>query len=165
MVSAWRKRFLFGDFLIAVIAAASFSTWVYGAGGDDTVDCLLQGNRAALYAALAGIFGALLGFAITAFTIILSLSSHPHLRVVFGSARAKDLWETFPKAVRGTALATFIAVAALIGDRDMSRQTWLEVLVVFGSVLAAVRLARVGWILERLVGLVSNGGTNRDGSS
>ncbi|MGE3795652.1 MAG: hypothetical protein AB7I38_17250 [Dehalococcoidia bacterium] len=154
-MAIWRRRFLLSDLLLALAATLAFAIWVYAAGGDQTVDCLLNGNRAILYATLAGIFGALLGFAITAFTIVLGLSSHPHLSVVFGSRRASDLWESFPKAIRGTGVATIAAVIALLADRDTSPETWAQVLVVFGSCLAAVRLARVGWILERLVSLVS----------
>jgi len=71
---AWfcRRHFLLVEALLAAASVAvEFAVWLLQYGGSVVVECPLRENRATLYGTTASIFGSLLGFAITATSIVL----------------------------------------------------------------------------------------------
>ena len=119
------------------------------------VETVLKGNRATLYGTAASMFGSLLGFAITATSIVLGFSSSDRLAVVRGSAHYPTLWKTFSATIRTLALATVVALACLIWDRDSAPASWLTILLVFSILLALFRIGRTIWVLEQIIALVT----------
>lgn len=152
----WKRRFLFVEGLLAAGAGAAFGIWYACFGGADTVALVLQGNRATLYGTAASIFGSLLGFAITATSIVLGFSASERLAVVRGSAHYPQLWKTFSATIRALALATILSVVCLICDRDRAPSTWLTIFLMSSVFLALLRIGRTIWVLEQIILLVTS---------
>ena len=90
----WRTHFLHVELGLALVCSATFVTWSQ-LGGGVIVEETLNGNRGAVYGALASIFGSLLGFAITAVSIVLGFSTTERLAVVRESKHYQTLWTVF----------------------------------------------------------------------
>jgi hypothetical protein len=151
----WKTNFLHVEFGIGLFLGAVFVVWFEKLNGAHLVDETLQGNRSAVYGALASIFGALLGFAITAVSVVLGFSSTERLSVIRESQHYSTLWKVFTAAIRTLGLATVATLVALVLDRDASPMRIVLHLSVFASILAIFRLARCVWVLENVIALVS----------
>lgn len=150
----WRTHFLCVEFCLALALAAFVALWLELCG-TRTLDQTLDGNRAQLYSALSSIFGALLGFVITALSIVLGFSNSESLRVVRDSPHYPTLWRVFSAANRSLGLATVIALLGLLLDRDGRPAHALVYATLFTGTLASFRLARCVWVLERVMRLVA----------
>ncbi len=115
----------------------------------------MEDRRGTIYGVLAGIFGSLLGFAIAAEAIVLSLSGSDKLSIVRNSKHYPTLWRVFRWTIRTLAVATVAALIALVLDRDKAPwMLWLYICAGF-ALLAAAQLARTIWVLEQVVSAVS----------
>src|SRR5438309_6699118 len=148
-------HFLAAEFMVALLTTVGFALWVAYLGGEGTIRPYLEGKRTTLYATAASIFGALLGFAITGQSILISVSSNERLKIVVESAQYETLWRVFTQAVRWLGIATLFAVVALVVDRDKEPSAWALVVVVGSSLLATIRLVRLICALERLIQLLA----------
>lgn len=151
----WGRRFLGCEFITVVVLFAAFVAWVQYYGGQPHIIDVLKDRRGAIYGTLAAIFGSLLGFAITAESIVLGLSGHERLEIVRSSKHYSTLWKVFMATIRALAFATAAAFVALVADRENSTQSWALYVCVFGILLAIARLARCVWVLEQVTHLVS----------
>jgi hypothetical protein len=161
--SWWSENFLWAEFWLAVTVTAAFIIWTFYCGGQEIIAEVIRGNRSAVYGALASVFGSLLGFAITAESIVLGLSGSERLQIIRQSKHYTTLWRVFTSAIRALGLATAVALIGLVIDRD-NHPIWLcLVLTVFATVLAFLRLLRCIWVLENIVALVSASSQERKG--
>lgn len=151
----WRTHFLNVELGLAILCGASFVAWANLCGGGAILEDTLKGNRGAVYGALASIFGSLLGFAITAVSIMVSFSTDNRLTVLRESKHYPTLWKVFTATIRTLGLATVVALFGLILDRDNHPINVVLYLTVFASVLAVLRLARCAWVLENVITLVA----------
>ena len=151
----WRTHFLIVELALAILLALAFFWWSHWHKGWAIIDATLDGNRAAVYGAMASIFGSLLGFVITAVSIVLGFSTFDRLAIVRTSEHYSDLWRIFTASIRCLALATIISLLGLIYDRDKAPCHTLMYLTVYAVVLATFRLGRCIWILEQIISLVS----------
>lgn len=151
----WRQRFLFCEGVLAAIIAALFAWWYLRLCGDTTVNALLKGYRPSIYGTAASVLGSLLGFIITAASIVFAVSGSDRLSVVRDSAQYPTLWRVFSAAIHALGLATAVSFVALIFDRDEKPLSWLLILAVFCAALACLRIARVIWALENVIWLIT----------
>ena len=151
----WRRFFLHAEFGVAIGGAAAFVVWAERFGGTAGIDLVLQNNRGALYGTLASIFGSLLGFAVTATSIVLGFSSSPSLRIVRESVHYPTLWRVFLATIRTLGFATVVSLVGLVFDRDDAPWHWVLYFVVLAFSLSCLRIARSVWVLERVIGLVT----------
>jgi hypothetical protein len=151
----WAEAFLRYEFLTSVLVTVLFFLWFEYLSGRELVNQVLYGNRSSIYGALAAIFGALLGFVITAVSIVIGYSASERLEVVRKSKHYADLWKIFISAIRATALATMAALLGLVFDRDSSPSTWILFLNIFAFVLVLFRLGRSIWVLEQIINLLT----------
>lgn len=151
----WKRHFLNAELGLAILCGASFVAWASLCGGGAILEYTLKENRGAVYGALASIFGSLLGFAITAVSIMVSFSTDNRLTVVRESKHYPTLWKVFTATIRTLGFATVVALFGLILDRDNHPMNAVLYLTVFASVLAALRLARCAWVLENVITLVA----------
>ena len=151
----WRTHFLNAELGLAILCGAIFVAWVSLCAGGAILEDTLKGNRGAVYGALASIFGSLLGFAITAVSIMVGFSTDDRLTVVRESKHYPTLWKVFTATIRTLGFATVAALFGLILDRDNHPMNAALYLTVFASLLAALRLARCAWVLENVITLVT----------
>lgn len=151
----WAQEFLRYEFLTSILVTILFFLWFEYFSGQGLVDQVLDGNRSSIYGALAAIFGALLGFVITAVSIVIGYSASERLDIVRNSKHYPDLWKIFISAIRATALATMAALLGLVFDRDSSPSHWILYLNIFAFVLVLFRLGRSIWVLEQIINLLT----------
>lgn len=152
----WAKEFLFAEWLSSLVVAGGLLVAVYGFNLRPVLETILAGNRSSIYGTLAVLFGSLLGFTLTAVTIILSFAHGERLGVVRRSEHYSTLWETFQSTIRWLATATFAALLALIFDRLSAPKPWLTVIVFFTAIVCMARIGRIIWILEMVIALLTS---------
>ncbi len=118
MPALWKRHFLIFEGALAIVLTIVFAVWFWRFGGMSSVFALLQNNRATLYGTIASIFGSLLGFVITATSVVLGFAASENLSVVRESAQYPMLWRTFSATIRALAGATLVALLCLLVDRD-----------------------------------------------
>jgi hypothetical protein len=150
----WRKNFLFWEGASALVLSAAFIWWAHGCGCR-FVDSLLTGNRGAVYGALATIFGSLLGFTITAVSILVSFAPTDAFHLLSKSDHYPTLWKTYKAGIRWLAASTVATIVALVIDRDTHPVRLAQYAVVVSLTFALVRLARCLWILEKVIDIVT----------
>lgn len=151
----WSKEFLTVELLYAVLFLICFFVWYAYFSGEGIVEQVLQNNRDSIYGALAAIFGALLGFVITAVSIVIGYSASDQFAIVRNSTEYPKLWRIFISAIRATALATIAALLGLILDRDISPNRWILFLNVYAIALVLIRLWRSIWVLEQIINIIT----------
>jgi hypothetical protein len=149
------NQFFVVSFFASLVISTAFGVWCEWMGGKPIVSELLKGNRSAIYGALATIFGSLLGFVITAVSIVLGFSTSDRLAFVRRSKHYPALWRSFTDAIRVLGVATLTTLAALIFDRDNYQSYNIVYIGFFFSTWAIVLLCRSIWALENVVTLVA----------
>lgn len=161
----WRRYFLQVELGLSVVLTLGFVLWVERYHGLHIVTQILGGNRAAVYGALASIFGALLGFVITTVSIVIGFSTNERLAVVRESRQYNTLWDVFKSTTRVLGFATAAALVGLLMDRDNNPMRLVLYLVVFTVILSILRIARCIWVLENIIALVTSPSKARVGGS
>ncbi|MBI5352242.1 MAG: hypothetical protein HZB50_06350 [Chloroflexi bacterium] len=151
----WDKYFLPLEFLVSLLTMVGFIIWGEFFSGRSVMDSLLEGNRSAVYGALSAIFGALLGFVITAVSIVLGYVASDKLTLVRESPHYEDLWRVYKAAMRSLAVATIAGLLGLIFDREARPMPLLFYLNILTTTLAFFRLGRSIWVLENIISLVT----------
>ena len=155
---AW---FLLLEFVLAVVACSAFVVWAVCFDGAARVEEVLQGNRADVYGTLASICGSLFGFTITAVSVVMATSGSPRLQVVRASKHYGDMWQIFLSSIRCLGAATIILIVGLLVDRDEAPRMWVFYMALFTISVVMVRLARVVWVLGRVIQLVNSPSRSR----
>jgi hypothetical protein len=151
----WRGHFLLVEFCLAVALTFGFAGWYIWFGGNAIVSPFLNGNRPSIYGTAASVFGSLLGFVITATSIVLGFSASDRLKVIRESTQYQTLWQVFNATIRALGLATVAAFLALIFDRDSSPIQWVLFVVIFGALGSLFRFLRAIWVLENIIDLLT----------
>lgn len=150
----WRVHFLGVELAIPVLVTIPAALWLARFHGTAAVEPFLTGQRAALYAALSGVDGALLGFVLATTAIILGYSENVKLTIVRKSPHYPTLWKTLISTIQFLGLATVASLAALVIDRD-SAPNWPVMLACMAcNVIAALRVGRAIWILKNVIEIV-----------
>lgn len=128
-----------------------------------TIDGVLTENRATVYGTLASLLGSLLGFVITALSILLGFSDSPRLEFLRGSKHYETLWRVFIKTIEALALATAVSLAGLFFDRESQPRSVIAYAVAWLLILTVFRVGRCVWILKRVVQILSQPSKTRPG--
>lgn len=160
----WDAHFMQLEAGAMVLLGIGFTVWSECGAGWPAVDEALRGNRSEIYSTLAAIAGSLLGFVLTAVSIVLGFSAFPQLAVLRSSEHYATLYRIFFEATGFLAGATVAGLAALVFDRDSYPRPLVLYLALTFTLLSAVRVARCVWVLERFVELlVTRRPTNASG--
>jgi hypothetical protein len=108
-------------------------------------------TRGDLYISLAASAAALLGFSITAGSILLSLGTGPRIDWLRDQAEFQQTRHIFMRAIRALAMATIVFTALILADAGRTGTLWLELPGVLLGVLVLIRLERVIWLLDQLL--------------
>jgi hypothetical protein len=164
LVNWWKVNFLFAEFWLSVVVAVAFTLWATVGGGSAHIDTLLKGSKGTVYATLASIFGSLLGFTITAVSIVLSFSANEKLGLVRNSAHYPTIWRTFIASIRALGVATLASLVGLVLDRDNSPIHLVLYVAVWATTWAVLRLARTVWVFENVISIVTMPSKERPGN-
>jgi hypothetical protein len=151
----WEANFLVLEFVASIFLTLAFVTWseVFDRGAFVTET--FSDIREPLYGALTALFGALLGFCITAVSIVLGYATHEKLEIVRNSKHYADLWGAFKSAIRALAFATMFALVGLVFDKDTNPANMLLYTNLFLATLSFFRIARCIWVLENIIAIVT----------
>ena len=155
MSSWWQRNFLLVEAVACLILTAVFVIWAGSPSGTKLLTTTLQGNRPVIYSALTALWGSLLGFIITAVSIILGLWSNERLAIIRKSGQDRTLWHTFTQTTWILAVATLASVGALVMDAEKRPTPVMQDACVLFSLLAIARVARCVWILQQLLKIVT----------
>ena len=157
--SWWTQRYGLVE-VLSVSVAGALLVWAWKAPSGDKISWVVRGNRSAIYTMLGSIEGALLGFVITALSIVLTLGSDKRLAILRQAGHLRRIYSVFTGAIWPFALATVVSIAALLTDRDMAGDrpphvaTPIAIACALTTVLAACRLARSIGALVDLIEIV-----------
>ena len=155
----WDREFFEIEREIPLAIAGAVLVLVYGFEMEATITKWLGADRSGLYQAIAAVAGSLLGFSITAVAIVIGFAQSPQLAVVRRSNNYELLWQVFQSGIRWLGLTTALAIMALVVDRKDEPHLLFAVVVFYSGMVAAGRVARTIWILERTIAiLVANRG-------
>lgn len=124
-------------------------------------------TRRSIYQTLATLSGTLLGLILTAISVLHNVlrSETPQLDWVLGDERKKAAVAVFFAAMRALALTFLVFMAALIVDSAEEPADTLmpvQLIAVAGVGLAFFRVARIVWVLNKLlVGAATSGGRSQ----
>ena len=91
----WESKFLVLEFMTASILFCIILSWSIFIDKGVVIARIFSGNREVLYGALTTLFGTLLGFIITAVSVVLGFTASEKLSSVRQSKHYKDLWAVF----------------------------------------------------------------------
>ena len=147
MLTSWYERnFLTVDLVAPIALALAVVVVAKLTVGDSGVQESIEGNRATVYGATAGVAGSLLGFTITLIPLLHALLSLDGLKVVRESRHAPDLFAAMMHAVVALGIVCGTALLAMLFDRDRDPRILLQyamlvlVAVAVWKLVSAVRL-------------------------
>lgn len=140
MIKTYERHFLVADLLLPLFVGAGLVIVVRMSIGDDGARDVVTGNRAAAYAAVAGVSGSLLGFAITLVPLLYGLISLEGLRVIRESPTAVSMFKAMMHSVFALAALTIISLLAIIVDRDSDPHVMAQYAILIASLVAGWKL-------------------------
>jgi len=156
LIGFWKIHFLGCEFFLAT--SVSIISFMYLWKWDGVLKILsFIGNNRGLYASSAvSLFGALLGFSITATSIILGFSASERLAVLKESKHYPQIWRTLISTVKAFLFVTIVSIWLLVCEYSIPFVLSLQYSVfLLGILLSAFRLFRTIWILEMIIKIVT----------
>ncbi|MBI5297686.1 MAG: hypothetical protein HY869_19575 [Chloroflexi bacterium] len=151
----WSAHFLTLEMVLAVVCSLLFVVWSETINNGVFVSQFFGDGRQELYNALATIFGSMLGFSITAVSIVLGYAQNEKLEILRISKHYSVLWDVFKSTIKVLAASTVMALVGLIGDKDANPSNVILYLNLFLSMLCAFRISRTIWVLEYIIAIVA----------
>ncbi|MFO0969299.1 MAG: hypothetical protein U0793_27400 [Gemmataceae bacterium] len=151
----YRQHFLFVEFCFSVVIClivVALTEWVWGRS---EVQAFVKGNRQAAYVAIASTGGSLLGFAITAVSIVIAVGASPAMSVVRRSGNLPRVYEIFFQAICWLSLATIWAFIGLLADTDTNPRILIGYAMTFFFTVVLFRVFRCIWIMREVTSLLT----------
>lgn len=150
----WEKRFLRNEFLLVVLLVTGFVAWCEAGSGLDHMGTWMAGNRVSIYATIASVAGVLLGFSITAVSILITIVDSPKFRLVRDSGHVAEIWDIFFQAIWAFGMATILAIVGLFFDRESDPNRVVLYANTGAFAFAVARGLREVWVLEWAVNIL-----------
>ncbi len=112
----WDRHYRVIDLVASIIAGTLM--WCITRNRIAILTSILYGDRSTLYATFASIFGALLGFVVTSFSIVVGFLSSESMSRVRGTTAGAQIPGVFIWGSIWVGLATVFPLVGLIFDRD-----------------------------------------------
>jgi hypothetical protein len=152
------RHFLWWDLLRAALTFAVVFAIARLTSSDDDVVALLRMNRAPLYGGIAQVAGSLLGFIITAISIVYVLVDTPVFTRMREQGQLGSLLPAYFHAILALAALTVWGLVALLIDSDAQPRvavSWVTLLLVLVVVARVWRCIHILGLMAAVVG--SNG--------
>lgn len=154
VISLYEKNFLHIEGILVVLVTAAIIFWCEKYNGKYVIQNFIGDRCSNIYSTLAGILGALLGFAITAESIVIGLSGNDKLLILRKSKHYETLWKVFTKTIRWLGIATIMALVGILIDNNGLFNIVFYIFTFF-FLLSGVRLFRTIWVLENIIHLLA----------
>ncbi len=153
----WRRHFLEAEFAVAVVATIVLVYVVHYSCFAACMDSVVAVSHPFIYGTLASICGSLLGFNLTAASIVLATtnSNSPGLRAVRRSQHYGAIRKVFGATAKALAAATVLALAGLVIDRTGALGITLDWSIVFAFLLSCLCVFRAVWVLGNVIALTA----------
>jgi hypothetical protein len=149
----WRRHFL-GLELGAATGVAVVALIITEFGSETYwLSAILGSGSGGVASALVGISASLLGFTITAISLLLVLPDSSGIQRLRTSGSWEIVLHVFMSAIGWTGLLLVCALAASLGPDTGQLKYWLSAGCFFLSVVVLLRYLRIVWILEHIVQL------------
>ena len=150
----WRRHFLAAELAVAAAATLVLVCLVRYNRFACYLDSVVEVSHPFIYASLASICGSLLGFNLTAASIVLTGDSL-RLRIVRRSEHYRTIWRVFGATARALAATTVLALAGLVIDQTGALSVPLLWSIVFAFLLSCLRIFRAVWVLGNVIALTA----------
>ncbi|MCP1309255.1 hypothetical protein [Paenibacillus tyrfis] len=153
IIDVYDKYFLFMELLLSIVVSVII-LWVinkYSLQGE--VMNVLKGSRSALYGAIAGVAGSLLGFVITGLSILLVTGNSSGMNALRSSKYYQQIFKVFLNTSKYLGLLVVLSLVSLIIDRDTAPLFELNMIVLWGVIIVTFRILRCLWVLENIIGI------------
>jgi hypothetical protein len=151
----WEANFLVLEFITALVLSLCLVGWSEFIDKGQFINSIFLDNRDVVYGALATLFGSMLGFSITAVSIVIGYATNDKLAIVRKGKHYQDLWNVFKSAMKVLAFATVFALLGLVFDKNANPVNYLLYMNIFATVLSLFRIARCIWVLENIIVIVT----------
>lgn len=152
----WReKHLLLADFLIAAISSLAVIGLALWYSTPIELAQLFNGSRGPMYTTIAAITGSLLGFILTAMSIIAVFVQTPRFEKLQNAGGVKQIFRIYMSATRWLSFTTVWIIVAIVLDTDERNQLHVTAATAFIVTITAMRVFRCVWALEEIIEVVS----------
>jgi hypothetical protein len=151
----YNSNFLSIEFVICLLISALISIWGFKCNGNVIVETYLGNSRNSLYSTMATMFGSLLGFNITALSIVIGYTTDDRMKLVRESASYQQLWDIFTSTIKFLAITTVLSIIGLFFDKESCHNYFIFYIMVFLTMVTCARLARSIWALEQIIKILT----------
>lgn len=135
-------------YAVPLIATAIFIVLVEWVWGEARYVSWLATDRGLVYSTLAAVAGAILGFVITAVTVMIAIIDRPRLQAISNSRPFPVLFLTWFEAIYVLGLTILASFIALLAETDQSPKPWLSFLVLALALVSASKVLRTIRLLK-----------------
>jgi hypothetical protein len=153
--NGWAAHFLACELVLCWLGTAFLIALSEVLLGPRHLNAYLGANRYTAFAAMVGVYGVLLGLVIAAGALVLDRLAEGRLRLVQQSRHIHALPAIFRSAMASLGIATVLSAIALIPTRSAVANRVVVYAWVLFTLLVIARLARVIWIVGKLMDIVA----------
>ena len=149
-LNQWRNNhLLLSDMLLSI--SVFIILVVFAETHPSIIAASLNKNRSILYGALTAVFAALLGFIITAASIIIGYSKDAALFYLRNSKHYTTLWDIFISTTKWLAYSTVASFIGLLVDKDDSPKIFITFGVALIALITSSRVWRCILVFEKIL--------------
>lgn len=161
----WGKHFLGAEATLVIGLTLMAAVCIRAFDGASRVDSIMANNRASVYRSIAAIAGSLLGFSITATSIIVRLSSRKSLTILSESEDYPTLWKTLFQTAYFLGGLTVVSLISLVFGKEEAPIHWFFIFTLMLTGLSVVRVWRTLWIFQGIVRIITASDRHRNSKS
>lgn len=150
----WRRHFLGVELAFVVIVWCAAAAYVFRFGGSAALDAMLDQNRASVYASLATAATTLLGLLVASLSVTAGYVASPRLTIVRQSKQFPQVGRIFTQSIGALGLLALASFVSLVFDTEDRGSVVFAIGVLFFFLVAAARVWRSIWIVQRMVTVV-----------
>lgn len=161
LIKFYERYFLPIELVLSIVLAVAFAAAFEFYFGRDVLFASVDKNRANVYGAVASVCGSLLGFVISAVSVILVFGQH--LQFLKDTGHYSTLFDVFFQAILWLAAATVWSFVGLGVDTAGSGRIWVLYAMAWLCILVAFRVCRCVWLLKAITAVAAKDGQKREG--
>lgn len=150
MVNWYQRHFLAIEFFVAIIIAVLWMTLAHHVAIAHHMLTSMQNPNGALYPTLATLAGTLLGFSMTAITVVLSFVSSEALAIIRKSGHLVTIIAIYRQTILWLGFTTVWSLAVLMLSHQQPVPGWSVDIELYFITISALRQYRSLWVLFHL---------------